>query len=503
MTRTALLILLNIAIAASDVPARGEAAVLPAEHWVFAQLRNNRPADLEARFPNSVDRRVLRATFLANLLVGRLNRPKDHWKQIVITNAVVEGAVHLRNEVIPYEIRLDGCEFRGGIDFSGSDFRRGASFQNAKFRGAANFIGTRLPGLLLSGAHFYDGKHGANFNGLRVDGTVSIEGVEFWGPVNFVHAQIGGQLQAKRARFASEREPGNLQAMTVGHFAIFEEVWVARSLQLEDSTFFSLSITGQHPEGPILPIVDVSRTTILHGFRIERVSIEQLIGTSMRVRGPASLVKDVIHDALDLRNSTFDTLDMSELIFPPRPENARLSGVTYKHIAAENNDALRRIPSKAAYSADVYVGLETFFHREGNVDLANDVFVDGKNRERQEILTGTGWLWSLFLYLLVRYGRSPQWALLWGLFLWTIGVVCFWKRERMEIAGGSRDRPPIEYSSLSYSLDLLLPLVDLDSKKYWRPKSDRPLALFYMRVLIISGWVLIPIGLFSLTGLIK
>ena len=59
------------------------------------------------------------------------------------------------------------------------------------------------------------------------------------------------------------------------------------------------------------------------------------------------------------------------------------------------------------------------------------------------------------------------------------------------------------YYPFWYSLDLFLPFIDLQSAKVWIPRSDCWFRLWYMRIHTLAGWMLVPIGLAALTGLIK
>ena len=67
-----------------------------------------------------------------------------------------------------------------------------------------------------------------------------------------------------------------------------------------------------------------------------------------------------------------------------------------------------------------------------------------------------------------------------------------------------------EYSAFWYSLGLFLPVVDVRTASLWVPRYQGERAdfrskwrLLYMRLHILAGWVLVPIGIASLTGNIK
>jgi len=62
---------------------------------------------------------------------------------------------------------------------------------------------------------------------------------------------------------------------------------------------------------------------------------------------------------------------------------------------------------------------------------------------------------------------------------------------------------PRVYSRFWYSFGLFLPFVDLQADRVWKPKADQTFLRDYMRVQMLLGWILIPIVLAALTGLIK
>ena len=59
------------------------------------------------------------------------------------------------------------------------------------------------------------------------------------------------------------------------------------------------------------------------------------------------------------------------------------------------------------------------------------------------------------------------------------------------------------YNRFWYSLDIFIPAIDLDAAKAWKPKEECKHAIHYMRACRLVGWVLIPIGLAAMTGIIK
>jgi hypothetical protein len=54
-----------------------------------------------------------------------------------------------------------------------------------------------------------------------------------------------------------------------------------------------------------------------------------------------------------------------------------------------------------------------------------------------------------------------------------------------------------------YSLDLFLPLSTLPDAEIWAPKEGDRFRSIYSRVHSVLGWILIPIGLAVITGVIS
>ncbi len=158
------------------------------------------------------------------------------------------------------------------------------------------------------------------------------------------------------------------------------------------------------------------------------------------------------------------------------------------------------------------------------------------------------------LAVTVRYGRQPLLALLWLLLFWAIGVAVFDLAERNSalkpnspvvlrslewtMCGlkqtDSRYMPSTgqvmtgrasngqsqlscflsqpeassypEFNPWMYSLDVLLPVMEIGQKQYWRPDPSEPkgtLTLNYYYFLSVIGWVLSLLAVAGFSGLVK
>jgi hypothetical protein len=108
------------------------------------------------------------------------------------------------------------------------------------------------------------------------------------------------------------------------------------------------------------------------------------------------------------------------------------------------------------------------------------------------------------LDVLVLYGRQPWRPLVAGLIAFLIGAGLFrasWMKST------STDAP--DYDRYWYSLDLLVPGIDLGIAKNWRPDVRNVPASWYfplvwwMRVQQALGWLVIPIGVAAIAGVFK
>jgi hypothetical protein len=82
-----------------------------------------------------------------------------------------------------------------------------------------------------------------------------------------------------------------------------------------------------------------------------------------------------------------------------------------------------------------------------------------------------------------------------------LGTVIFWRRRDMELQDSKSCRAI--YNPFWYSLDLLTPIIDMDAARVWMPRENWWFGRNYARLHRILGWILVPIGLAAITGIIK
>jgi uncharacterized protein YjbI with pentapeptide repeats len=521
----------------------------PAEKWVIAQVSAGEIADLSKKFAADKDRK-LSGHFLGELLAGALPGVKPHRNGVRIIWAIIDEPIDLSNSQISYEVWLGYCKFNssatfrrasfaGVVSFDGSRFKEEvtfngvkvgdvASFSDAVFEGPVNFVGADIASeFRADGAHFQNKEKIATFGGMKVRGYAFFSDAVFEGPVHFIAADIAGNFEAERAKFQQGADfwgmkvegdadiagavfEGMARFSRVNITSDFEAIETKFQNKESGADFFGMKIggnavlTGAVFEGPArFDAAEIAGSLKLgakfqHGASFQR----------MKVLGSASFYHAIFEDVADFHYADFGSLFLWPVSWPKHTPHSHMQGMNYKYFQAaaeepKSHKELLKLADQSSYTADVYSTLEDFFRRQGYRDDADKAFIAGKRREREEYFRERdwfGWMRSWTLNLLVGYGRRPWQAAIPCTVLIVLGYV-FFSPNKME------PRNPAEahgvYSRFWYSLGLFLPFVDLQADRVWKPKADQTFLRNYMRVHILLGWILIPIVLAALTGLIK
>jgi len=264
----------------------------------------------------------------------------------------------------------------------------------------------------------------------------------------------------------------------------------------------------------------------------------------MKVGAAALFNNAVFHSDVSLRVSDIKIINVTGVSWPEAQDSIQLDGLTYQIISAgdeipvvpgavthytrESWKDLLDLADGAIYSRNVYARLEDFFRSQGEDEIADKFFVAQKRRQRDETLGGPrvpAWWGSMLLDYLVLFGLGPHRAFGIGALFVLLGAGVYFGRSNMlprnpNPSAGRRERPapwprmgPMKRKfsflvleglwALGYSLDLFLPVIDLQLVTDWRPRGDvkfGAVRLIYMRIQTLVGWILIPIGLLAVTG---
>ena len=402
------------------------------------------------------------------------------------------------------------AEFAGPVDFSLANIggelaanhirftnpEQTANFSSMKVGGQAYFNDVECAGGIVftladisgqftaSRSHFTNTQAEVMFNGLRVGGIAYFQDAEFGGRVNFGLADIAGLFVARGARFSNGQEKVTFSAMKVGSHAIFDRV------KFSGPTDFTHMRVGGHAsfdETEIAKTINFEFAEIASDFWMERAHLTDPDVTGqfngMKIGGAVHFKETEFRGAVDLGNMTYRAITVSD--------------------GKDQIENLIALVNRSRFSAAVYSNLEAFFKRQGETAFADEVFIAQKTRERHVALHWymPEYWWNWVSYLFIGYGRKPSYVLAWSALFVILASFIFKQPERMEVQ--KEEYSEEIYSPFWYSLGLFLPVVNLFAAEVWRPKKDFRWGRTYMRVHSLLGWILIPLGLAAITGLIK
>jgi uncharacterized membrane protein YhaH (DUF805 family) len=269
--------------------------------------------------------------------------------------------------------------------------------------------------------------------------------------------------------------------MKVGHVAIFDNA------RFDGNADFSHMHIGTNFEAAGAHFTHPQRTATFSNTQVESRFILWETSFAGWVRMSGMTASD-----FSFRNVTW-----------PVPGRFLCEELTYDHISTtevRNGVPVDRImdwPRTAAFSSSLYTELAAFLDGRGATERAKAIRVEQQWREG-ETLDPLHWVWNRFLWVTVGYGQYAGRAFLWMALFVGIGFFVF--RTGMEHTDPQAADPG--YQPFWYSLGLFLPGVEL-GQKAWRPHRKRVWACHYAQVHVLMGWVLVPIALAALTGLLK
>jgi hypothetical protein len=367
-------------------------------------------------------------------------------------------------------VRLDGADIGGQLDCSGATLHnpndRALSGDQLKTEGGISFrdefvaqgevrlAGSRVHGQLdCSGATL----HNPNGEALMADGlTVATDlhcadGFTAEGEVRLPGAHIGGQLDPAGARLCN---PNGVALM-------------ADRLKVEASMFCS---EGFIAEGEV---------------RLPSVQIEGQLGLA------GATITEV-----DLTNAQVGVLSDD----PGTWRALRLHGFVYDSFLKDDQKRVReRLRSlardRSRYEPQPYEQLAAVYRRTGRDKWARQVAI-AKQKDHRRALGRLGKLWNWLLFLTVGYGYWTWLAGLWLLALLLVGGT--WAFHRADMDPAKYPLPP--FNRWMYTLDLLLPIVNLGQRDAWLPKG---VALWWSWLLIGAGWMLTTAVVAGLTNLFR
>lgn len=196
----------------------------------------------------------------------------------------------------------------------------------------------------------------------------------------------------------------------------------------------------------------------------------------------------------------------------PLPGDLDVTGFRYVRLTNSGtlDDRLGWLRRQADFSPLPYEQLMTEFRAQGRPDWASRVGVEKERRSYRE--QGVR-LRSLLLRLLIGYGYRPARALAWLVLLIALTTAVFWRAgEQNAMVSTQQALVRAEqctasypcFSPLAYSVDIVVPLLNLRQAEYWQPDAAHGQGRrLYSWTAAVLGWVLSTLGIAGLSGVLQ
>jgi hypothetical protein len=451
----------------------------------------------------------------------------------------VGGAASFRQVETAGRVRFRGGSVGGELDFSGANLTgNGAGHRSLELAGTR--VGGRVVlkglqargGVTLTGAAIgldvtgddqtsVDGGSGVAvaLNRARVGGNVELTGCLSGRPaLHLTSTRIEGDLDLRGGQLVTDDKP---PAGYDGPVAARGEGLTVRGSILADG----VQVTGGDLRLPRIEVggdVHLSRAEVRKGAvvlgaariggRLEFKESEfigagrQILSLeSAQVEGGFAWTPRSVPDraGIDLSHASVGYLKDERCAWP-YDLDLHLGGFSYRDTQGpmELDDRLRwiQIETKERYSPQPYEQLIGVLRQAGSETDARTA-ARQKQTDARSTLPWHGRVVNCLHGFTLGYGYQLWRVLVGALVVFVVGAIVF------HLAGGSHDMYVVKhdgnipgFSALSYSLDSLLPVVNLHQEDYRLPSG---IASAYLGLHIVTGWVLTTLLAFGLTGLAR
>lgn len=437
-------------------------------------------------------RTVVRAEFLAGLLLDGPGAAGGRIARVDLAGAHITGRLDLTGARIDTPLRLRRCVFDEKVRLDHADLV------------SLNLDGSVLPGIeaeavrVATGFRLRDARIAGDawLPQARVDGTMELDRSTVGGTVDLQRAVIGGGLHLREG----VRIDGGIK---LGGSRVGTDLSLTHARIGSTGGAWAVAGAGLHVGGALL------------GHRLHADGGVNLIGAQLgggvafhdcvlrRPDGYALLLIEAQARLLTLRPAagSAGTISLRDAHFGrvvddpvtwPADCRIELDGLTYDRLTRRSEDvaewtARQRLAWMARYSAGFSPGpydqLAAALRRDGREQEARQVMLV-RERLRHQTMGRLGAAWGAVQNVGIGFGYHPVRALLWLVAVIAAGT-CWFAVTGPLRAVKAGEAPT--WDPFLYTLDVLVPLVDLGHDKAWDPVgADKAVTLTIMAI----GWIL-------------
>lgn len=455
---------------------------------------------------------------------------KSHFKDLAHFNGIIcEGSGYFHNSIFEKEVDFGHAFFKVHLECNEAIFQEKANFNSleaqdcifigAKFFAKVIFNLANINGDLVLNSAIIEGEEEVEFNSLKCDAFLFNKAT-----INIKNKISFKYLKSKYFCFGQEYQKQNVQKYKKYNMCakfinfgfcnceifniIGSELKSEEKIDFSSSHFKVVSFYGNNFQSE----VDFKFTNIDARIELKNTYFDQ----------PASFynsnIKQIIlgdnfpfTDKLNLRGLTFE-------IFEGGKKHWK------KFVEAQQPDK---------FSRDPYIQIEKYFHKIGDEVKSTEVYFEGRSELRKYALNqkieDITWsrkrkLWDWFLKHLTGYGVQTERLFIPIIVFVGIGTCVFWdnnflnqidnKKTNLSHSFVRVSEIPEEiidnnlsrniFKKLGYSVDLFIPVLDLQIANKLELSESAPLWKQYYRVFhIFAGWFLIPLLIASISGIIR
>jgi hypothetical protein len=352
-----------------------------------------------------------------------------------------------------------------------TSFEQDLLLEGARFEGEANLERIHIGSLaMFTGASF---KQTVSLNGAQIADSAYFDSTSFMGEADFESVRIGGQAAFRGASFKDELF---LQAVTVTGDLLLREASFTKRVSLLNASCRTMFLS-------------------LEGDETLQISFGQ-------------------DAALDLRRCTYDR------VHPISSWRTLMS-------------------LQQPYSRDPFNYLEQSLRRAGNDGEATEVYYERRFQElHQKKKWCPAWITDTLLRYLTGFGVRVSWLLYYIIPILVAGTIIFSLDGALEpkqptspisvpssVSEAEKSQGisavrlinaalisldlffPLPIEGIPIASDLFLPIGDIPTVGEWQISSGTvwgvPWLTLWATFMIVTGWILVPIGIVGLTGQLK
>jgi hypothetical protein len=459
-----------------------------------------------------------------------------------------EGEVSLLGAHIGGQLILCGAHLKNptGNAFSadGAEIEGGVFFDNARTEGDVRLLGAHIGGQLkLDGAHLKNPTGNAfSADGAEIGGDLFCDHTCTEGLVRLLGVHVGGVLKLAGAHLIApigdvfgadgprlknpDGDALNAKGAQIAESVFCVDLRTEGGLRLESAHIGGpLKLVGAHIKNPTGDALSADGVQIDGDVLCDRARTEGVLRLdAARIGGRLDLggsaLSNQYKEALYLCHATIKQLVLPMTVapqgvldlrharvthladdWPNTTYTARIDDLAYETLSPVKNRAKDRLEwiakAEGGFRPQPYEQLAAVLRRAGRDDDARRVAIV-KETERRPELGFAGRAVSWFLGSTVAFGYKPGRGVLWLGMLAFIGWAIFGyanaHHDFIAVREGAQTIP--QFHAWLYSLDCVLPVINLGQRSYWAPTG---LALYWTTVSVVAGWILVTVILGAVT----